>query len=327
MRKYYKNWKRIFRFPDNGANATTGSVGNPSAGQAGGGADDGSSGGFQDPTAVLTDLDDLTPEIRKVIEDSRAGFATLQNQLKQTAADKLAEENRRKDFQSKFDQLQSQVKSLNGQTQQNQDPDAQSLKDLEDILIAEGVDPKFAPAQARILHKTSAKMAEKLQAQIGKDLQPFASTIVSREAEFAWQQAVATDKTGALQNPEIAQTIWDKVQLMAQNGQQVNATIVQNLTGMEVFARMQNGTFNPSTPTTQVQQTQQQQQFPNVGRLTYPGAGNNTTRPVPFDPNAARTTLDPDTDAALQTVYREWNKGDGAVKAPGYRPPTTKGRR
>lgn len=323
MRKYYKNWKRIFLKPDADPAGGGGSQGNPGANQGGGAADDGSSA-FVDPTANI-DLDDLTPEVRSVVEASRKGFATLQKQAADAQQARLAEEQRRKDFQSNYDKLRVQVEGLtrgggnNGGG--NTDPRAARLQQFTEILKKKGVSEQHAPAQAEIMLDMMENYGEALKAEIGKDLSPFANTIVEREAQFAWQQAVATDKTGALQNPELSQIVWDQVQTMAQNGQQVTAQIVHNLTGIAYFAHLQKGgnVLEPNQPNTM---QPQQQPLPNVGRMTYPGSGAMPSRPGVNAGGNNATVLDPATDAALQTVLRAWSKGQGGVKAPGLRVPT-----
>lgn len=320
MRYLDKSWVRIFHSPptDNGGGGSSTTVGNPAASQGGGGADD-SSSEFKDPTANL-DLDDLEPGVRAVIEESRKGFAALQKQAADQKAATEAEAKRVRDFQSQYDKLRIQVESLTKSgTVTNDDPEKEKLQQFQEILVAEGVPAPQAAIQAKIMLKMMNQYGTALKAEIGKDLRPFAATVVTREAEASWHQAVAADRVGVFQIPELAQHVWGQVEQMAQNGQQVTPQIVQNLAGMAYIAHLQEGKppagGNPNPPV----QQQQQHQLPQVGRLTYPGAGANPSRPPTFDPNAARTVLDPATDAALQSVFKTWAKGQGGVKAPGLR--------
>lgn len=329
MRYLDQSWTRIFLAPDAGG----GSGGNnpPPNQQQQAGGDAGSSTTVVDPTANL-DLDDLEPDVRKVIEESRKGFASLQKQAADAEAARAHEEKRRVDFQSNFDKLQAQVKQLTGGGGGSDaaDPRTKQLENMAAILVKRGVPAANAGAQAELMLDMMTEFGHTLKAEIGADLRPFASTIVNREAEFAWTQVQQTDRTGAIQIPDIAQLVWTQVQTMAQQGQQVTPAVVQNLLGMAYFAHLQEG-----KPAANGQQQQQQQQqhvnnppnLPNVGRLTYPGAGSVASRPQIHDPNGARTVLDPDTDAALQTVMGQWAKGDGGIKAPGYREPAKKGGR
>lgn len=325
----YRWYSRIFLAPPDdkgGSGGPPATPGNPAAGQAGGGASEGGSS-FKDPTAGI-DLDDLTPEVKAVIEESRKGFAALQKEAADAKAATVAEEGRRKDFQSNYDKLRVQVESLtNTGIIKSDDPEKETLRQFQEILSNEGVPAPQAAIQAKIMLKMMTQFGTTLKSQIGNDLRPFATTVISREAESSWHQAVSADRIGVLQIPEIAQSVWAQCQDMAGNGQQVTPQIVTNLAGMAYMTHLQKGGqpvgSNPNPP---VQQQQQQQQLPNVGRLTYPGAGAVPNRPPVFDPNAPRTVLDPDTDAALQSVMKTWAKGQGGVKAPGLREPQKGGR-
>lgn len=325
MRYLYQSWTRIFLAPDTGG-GSGGQAPNQQQQQQQG---QGSSTTFVDPTAGV-DLDDLDPAVKKIIEDARTGFATLQKTVADTEAARGQEEERRKSFQSNFDKLQAQLKQLNGGQggTDGADPRSQQLDKLTAILVKKGVEPKNAAVQAELMHEMMQEYGQVLKAEIGADLRPFATTVVSREAESAWLQVQHNDKTGVIQIPEIAEHVWSQVKIMAENGQQVTPGVVENLLGMAYFNHIKNG----GTPAGQQQQQQhqpvvQQQQLPNVGRLTYPGAGAQARTPVTRDANAPRHTLDTDTDAALQTVMKDWAKGAGGVKAPDYREPTKKGGR
>lgn len=315
----YRKYSRIFLAPEPSGGGG-GSSGNPAAAQAGAVEQDNGSS-FKDPTAGI-DLDDLPPDVRKVIEESRKGFAALQKQAADTEAARIAEENRRKDFQSNYDKLRIQVESLtNSGAVKNDDPAAEQLKKFTQILVKRGVPEAQAKVQAEIMTEMMGDFGVELKKQIGADLRPFAATVVSREAESSWHQAVHSDKVGVLQHPDLAQQVWAQVQDMAQNGQQVTPQIVTNLAGMAYMDHLQKGgqPLGGNQQTTVPPQQQQQQQLPQVGRLTYPGAGAAASRPPTFDPSAARTVLDPDTDAALQSVMKTWANGQGGVKAPGLR--------
>lgn len=320
MRYLDQSWTRIFLAPPN----DPAGGGNPAANQGGGQQQQDSSTAFKDPTANI-DLDDLAPDVRAVIEESRKGFASLQEQAAKAEEARKLEEKRRVDFQSKFDQTRVQLEKITGGQQQQADPKVAQQQAFEQILIKKGVTPEGAKIQAEIMLEMMGTFGETLKDQIGRDLMPIASTIINREAEFSWQQAVAMDKVGALQDPQIAQHVWEQVQGMVQNGQQVTPLIVQNLAGMAYFAALQEGKIQPQ----QQQQnnvTTQQHQLPNVGRLTFSGAGATPLRPPQVDPNAPRYQLDSATDAALQVCMSQWAKGQGGVKAPGLRQPVKGGR-
>lgn len=325
----YSKYSRIFLAPPDDKGGGGGSPpGNPAAGQGGGQQQQEGSSEFKDPTAGL-DLDDLPPEVRTVIEESRKGFAALQKQAADNKQAAAAEEARRKDFQSQYDKLRVHLEALTQSgTIKTDDPEKERLQQFQEILVQEGVPVPQAAIQAKIMLKMMNQFGTALKADIGNDLRPFAATVVTREAESSWQQAVQMDRVGVLQIPELAQHVWNQVSEMAKAGQQVTPQIVQNLAGMAYMTHLQQGGTpaggNPQPPVQQPQQ-QQQTQLPNVGRLTYPGAGAQPFQPVIQNQNGARTVLDPDTDAALQTVMKTWAKGQGGVKAPGLREPVKKG--
>lgn len=321
----YSKYSRIFLAPES-AGGGGGSSGNPAAAQGGAKEQDNGSS-FKDPTAGI-DLDDLPPDVRTVIEESRKGFAALQKQAADAETARVAEEQRRTHFQSNYDKLRVQVETLtNAGAVKTDDPAAEQLKKFTQILVKRGVPEAQAKVQAEIMTEMMGDFGVELKKQIGADLRPFAATVVSREAESSWHQAVNADRTGVLKDEKLAQQVWDQVQDMATNGQQVTPQIVQNLAGMAYMDHLQKG-GSPlgGNPTQSVPPQQQQQQMPNVGRLTFPGAGAAASRPPTFDPSAARTVLDPDTDAALQTVMKTWANGQGGVKAPGLRVPAKGGR-
>jgi len=320
MRYYSHSWKRIFLAPDTGGGGS-GSQGNPAAAQAGGSELDDSSTKFVDPTVGI-DLDDLPPEVREIIEKSRIGFATLQKEKDMAAQLAKHEEQRRKDFQSNYDKLKGDVDRLTGGPKET--PKKPQLEKFTQILIQRGVKPEHAGPQAELMLEMMTDYGNTLKGEIGNDLRPFATSVIEREAQFAWNQAVATDTTGALQNPTLAQTVWQQVEEMAKHGQQVTPEIVLNLTGMAHFAALQRGEI-PPTSTKPV--TTPTVSLPNIGRLTYPGAGSMPSQPQQFDPNGARHALNSDTDAALQVVLGKWATGEGGVKAPGYRAPAKRGSR
>lgn len=323
MRYLDQSWTRIFLAPETGGGSGAAAPNpDPQQQQSGGG----SSTAFVDPTANL-DLDDLEPEVRKIVEESKKGFATLQKQVADTEAARLHEENRRKDFQSNLDQLKAQMQKITGAVggqQTGADPRAQQLEKMAAILVKRGVAPANAATQAELMLDMMTEWGSAFKAEIGTDLRPFANSVVAREADFAWNTSMQSDKTGAMTIPTVAQTAWTQVQTMVEHGQQVTPGVVQNLVAMAYFAHLQNG--GAAANQQQTVTPQQQQQLPNVGRLTYPGAGASASRPQINDPGAARTTLDPDTDAALQVVFGKWAQGNGQ-KAPGYREPAKKGGR
>lgn len=319
MLRYNKFGGEIF-FAADTATGGGGSTGNPGANQGGGKDDDGSATEIKDPTAGLN-LDDFDPETRKIIEESRKGFAALQKRTADAEAAKQHEAGQKKQFQSNYDVLAAELQKLKGgQQQQQTDPRKVQLDKFAQILIGRNVPAEQAKVQAEIMLDMMTEFGGALKAEIGAGLGSMAHTVVAREAEHAWSAAVQMDRTGAMQIDEVAKEAWSQVETLVNQGQTVNSATVQNLVGMAYFNFLQKGGTSQQQQQQQ-QQVQQQppQQFPQMGRLTFPGAGAQPFRPTVVDPNAPKYALDPDTDAALQTVMGKWATGQGAVKAPGFR--------
>jgi hypothetical protein len=160
-----------------------------------------------------------------------------------------------------------------------------------------------------------------LKAEIGRDMAPFAGSVLQAEATAAWQAAVQSDTFGAMQIPEVAESVWAQVQNMVGQGQAPTAKTVANLRSMFYMEHCEKTGVVPGVgvqpPQGQQQQlpppmSQQYQQPPSVpmpaiGGLRYPGAGAVPHRPPVVDPNAPKYSLDAATSAALQTVFGEWN--------------------
>lgn len=315
----YNQFSNRFLAPDQGG--PSGGTGNPGANQGGASnVDDGSATALTDPTAGLN-LDDYDPATRKILEDARKGFATLQKNNEDLAKAKTQEEIQRKQFQSNYDQVKAEFDKLTA-GKQSQEPSAKDkqLALMTGILAKRGVPAEQAKVQAEIMVEMMGEFGNQLKQEIGAGLTPMAHQFTAREAEFAWGSAVHNDKIGAMQIDEVAKEAWAQVETLVQQGQQVTQGTVENLVGMAYFKHLNKG-GKPADMQQQQQQQQQVPQFLQMGRLTYPGAGAAPARPNPTDPNAARYPVDADTDAAVQAVLAKWAEGTGGVKAPGFRPP------
>jgi hypothetical protein len=308
--------RHIFYVPDK---ATSGGTGDPGAGQ--GGAREGEGAASEiDPFAGM-DLNDLDPDARKIIEAGQKQFASLQKQLAEQRQATEAQEREKRKFQSEFDGLRAQLqKQLNGDAPQGTPVDqarASHLLKFTKILMDRNVPEAQAKVQAEIMLDMMTDFGTSLKGEIGRDLAPFAGSVIQREAEAAWTTATQphNDKVGALQIKEVAEQTWSQVQLMVQNGQQVTPDIIKNLSGMAYLKHLEaGGAAAPAVEPPQPPTMSQPPTLPSMGRSTYPGAGAAPFRPPVFDPHAAKTVLDPATDAALQTVMSKWD-----VKPKSYR--------
>lgn len=286
---------RFFLAPEGAGGGGGGSVGNPGANQ--GGASEGQGESSIDPFAGI-DLDDLDPGTRKVMEAAKNSFATLQ---KQASDEKKAREHTEKlsrEFQGKYDQLVAQS-SRQGQ-QQAEDPQVVLLNKFTATLVAKGVTPEQAKIQAPLMLEMMQTYGESLKSEIGRDMAPFAGSVLQTEAHTAWQGALQHDKFGALNVQEVADQTWAQVQTLVQQGQSVSAATIKNISSMFFMEHLEKTGGQLPTP-----MTQPPPQLPNIGALRTPGG--LAFRPPQVDPNAARTTLDPATNAALQSVMSKWD--------------------
>lgn len=297
MLRYLKYRGMRFLAPDG---VSTGATGNPGANQ--GGATEGGGTAPVDPFAGI-DVNDLDVDSRKVIEKAKEEFATLQKNFKVAEAGRLAEEQQRKIFQGKHDQLAAKL------GQQNQvDPEEQLRKKVVDILISKGIPQVQAETQAPVFIELNKEFAATLKGELGRDLAPFTGSVLNQQATSAWHQAMEQDSQGrvaALQNPEVAQAVWTEVQNMVNAGQNVTPQTILNLRGMIYTDYLEKG----GEPVSAMQNTPPPSRLPNVGRPTYPGGGNMPQRPMQADPNAPRYQLNAETsDAMRRVVNGEWGK-------------------
>jgi hypothetical protein len=273
-------------------------TGSPGANQGGATSVDSGVTAPVDPFAGI-DLNDLDVETRKTVEKAKAEFASLQKKFEDTEKARKVEEEQKKGFQKRYDEMFAKQ----GQ-QTPPDPEVQLRKEVVQLLISEGLPPAQAEAQAPIFIKLNARFAENLKKDIGRDLAPFAGSVLSQQATTEWHKAVEADaqgKVAALQNQEVAQLVWDEVQNMVKAGQNVTAQTILNLRGMIYTDYLEKG----GEPT-QMQNTPPPTRLPNMGRTSYPGGGSVPFRPQQTDPNAAKHSLNQDTLAALEAVQKDW---------------------
>lgn len=304
------SWTRIFLAPDVDP---SGGGGNPSGGQQ-------QQQGSQQTEVVDPfkgiDFDDLPPEQRTILEAAKASFTTLQQQNAATKQQAELHAKNERLYQGRLDQLQAQVQQMTGGTQLSKEAKerADGLAQIEKLLIEKRVSPENAKAQAEILYDLQLQERQNILKQVGTDLAPFATLQLQREAEWSFQQAVTLDQTGALQDPEIQKEVWAQTCEAVKNGQQMTPEIIMNLTGMAYFKAINEGRLQPTQQQQQHSYMPPVPQLPNMGRMSAPGGGFAPTRRMAPDPNAARTALNGDTEAALKTVFKDWGKA--GEKAP-----------
>lgn len=321
--RYYKKFMRFMAAPNEGS----GSTGNPSASQ-GGATEPNSQQQEIDPFAGI-DLNDLDTDSRKVVEEGKKKFATLQKELAETKNARFLEEKQRKQFQSEHDKLRAQVDKLT----KSGDPDpVETAKTLhiekfEKILKARNVPADQARAQAELMHEMlgefGADLTKRIKAEVGRDLGPMASAVITREAEFAWNQVEQSDNLGMLSVESVRNLVWSQVQAMSSEGQAVSPEVVYNLASMAYVKHVAAGGVAPVAPSTGQSSTtpaatmnQPPPPMPGFGRPAFSGAGAVPFQHRGVDPNAPKHALDANTDAALQVVFSKWDKKPSGFHGP-----------
>ncbi len=308
--------RRFFFAPDTGASPN----GQPAsaAAQQGGAAevDPTASAVSADPFAGI-DLDDLDPAARKVIEAAKTTFATTQKQAEQERKGREHFERLARKNQSGYDQLKAQVDKLTGNgTVSQDDPKSALLAKFTKTLTDKNVPEEQAKMQAGIMLEMFAEYGGVLKGEIGRDLAPFAGSVLMQEATNAWHQAAQNDKLGALQIPEVAERVWANAQELANNNQPVTAATIKNLASMAYVDHIEtHGAPNTPPPVTPAMPYPTAPRYPNVGTPSYPGAV--PFRPQVPDPNAARHALDPATAAAISKIKGEWQNDVPSMRKGG----------
>jgi hypothetical protein len=287
MRKSYQDWKRIFHAPD------------------GTGAADANQGGAKveivdDPFAKM-DFNDFDPETRKLVEAAKTKLTSLQESVTQAEAKIKLGELQAQKLQSERDKLKAGTATpeLTGREAH--------LATFQKILGARGVPETQRVPQSELMLELMEEFGKTLKQDIGRDLGPLASSVISREAEFAYSQAEQTDKLGMLQVPEVAKQVQEQITAMVQSGQPVSSQVVKNLASMVYTQHLE---ANGGTPNLQQSQSSV---LPNFGGRV---SGNHAYKPQQPQGKQA-SVLDADTDRALQVVMGEWFKS--GVKPKAYR--------
>lgn len=263
------------------------------------------------------DLDNLDDSSRAALEASAKQFATLQtNQQK-------AEEQARQ-FQSQHDKTLAELNrirtSISGGNPPVVDPTVAAISEIEQTMIASGVDPKAAKGQAPIMHQLLAKQRENILAEVGRGVAPVTSMVMNHQAEQAFNYIRATDQTGAMHIPEVAQAVWNSCQEIAREGTPITNETVQNLKGMHfmahaeknpaVFATLQMNAVGGVVPQPATPPGSRVPLNVSTGGFNYPGSTFHASVPNNGAPaNGAKTTLDAGTKAALQSIFGNMKAG------------------
>jgi len=298
-----------FSFPDTG-----GASGGNTSGADGNGGGNGAT--IETPFDKLP-WDELDDESRAALEKGKAAYiATLQSEQK-VKADLEKQIKEARGFQSEKDRLQAELDKL---TKRQEEPDPYHEALTEELRKA-GYDDKQAATLAPVFAGMFKRIGVIQKQEIGRDLAPMGQTVLAQEAQGAFQHAVQNDPSGVFQTPEVQQKVWDFVVERTKAGHQTSPEIVANLGAMawvEHLTAMRAAGKEVTLPTPVTRPPA----GGNTGvtpQFTFPGASLVPTFNPPIDQNAARTTLDGDTLAALASTFKSMG-GDTGIYPKSLKP-------
>lgn len=308
----HSKYGTIFFAPDKGGGSGGGAATATSTGSTA------TTEGADDPWSKIN-LDDLDDQARAAFDLLKGQFATLQTTVEQ-------KDQQVRQFQSKHDQTTAELNKIkqglqhvaNGGIEPEvvKGPDPAYISAVEQQMIAGGVKPEAAKAQAPIMAQLLKTQEDAIMARVGAGVSPVANMVLNHQAEQAFNYAKATDTTGAFAVPEVAQAVWNSVIEIVKAGQQILPETVQNLKYMHfgahaeknpaVFATLQ---MNSGVPPLNPPGGRPNAVSVTTGGYNYPGANFAPTMGGGRDPNAPRTTLDPGTKFALQSIFTAMKPG------------------
>ena len=304
MVKYLYGRRTHFFAPDTGGSSGGGTAASAKGPQANG---DGKSGDAAPPADPFKDLpwDELDDVTKAQLEKIReAHVATVQHSTK-LEADLKRTDGIARSFQSQLDRIKAE------QEKQARPPEKDEyLESVKDQLRKSGFNPDEVDKMAPIFAGMFKNMVPQLKREIGQDLLPLANTVMGREAEAAFMHARNNDPLGMLADPNVAGRVWEMVQERVKNNEPTNFGIVSNLAKI-VWADFQaEQKLNPDATKNREANANLAPPALRTG-MTYPGANNAPQFTPPVDPNAPKTTLNADTEAALATTFRHMGASTG----------------
>lgn len=305
---------KILRFlaPDGGGNS-------------GGGSGDSSNAGTVDVDLLFKDipfdeLDSKTQQALKATQDKlKTSFANLQKQSVDSPENKnrIANlEKQARDFQSSTDQLKDQLKVLLGGSPSGTPTEDEYLKSAQDVLRKSGFSEDEVKKNAPVYVNLLKSQLSIFKTELGRDIRPMAASVIMGEAQTAFESALDSDASGRLAIPEVAQTVWEKVQERAKQGGQVTSDLVINL-GKIAYAdhadKLRGEGKDVPIPAPRSSSTASM----NTGGFTFPGAGRVGSGMSPVvrhsDQNTAKTTMNADTEAAVEVTFKNLYRDTGVA--------------
>lgn len=252
-----------------------------------------------DPNAIPNPFADIDKDLlddptRAKIEAAEKSFATIAKDAKEAQGLRAQQAL----HQAEIDKIKSQANSQATSVSPSDKKGEQTLEDEVRSFYQEampGADPKVIEANVKLEMKKMTAFGNRLGNTLGKVIEPLQANDNTQLATNAFQEA--RQSSPYMQNDEVAEAVWAKVQNMVKNGHAPSAEIVHN------FAKIAHVDYlekNPNAPAPVPISRMQTQQT----RMTFPGAGHSTqlpvTRPTGNDP------VDAETAAAVNATIGLW---------------------
>lgn len=245
---------------------------------------------FDDPFKGV-DMDILDDATKAKIETARAKLATVAKSNKE-ATDWRAKEVA---MQKQIDDIRKQSNPQQQQQQQNKTP---TLEDEVFQAFKEaGLDDATAKANTKIQMTILGKFGGRMGNNIEQHLIPLQQQTNENAASNMFEEVRSSDSR--MQNDEIAQDVWERVEKMVAAGHLPTPEVIRNFGKLAFVDFMEK---NPNTPLPKIQPPIKLQS--QSTRHTFPGAGHSTR--LPQQQQSTDDSLDEETRDAIAATVGGW---------------------
>lgn len=265
------------------------------------------------------DLDTLPANVRAQLEAKDKEFNTIKTSVDKLTADKTKAEEIARSHQARADRNHQILKDHNlleggnpksvADTQQDK-----VIQELTNELISEGLDPKIAAVQARVLAKVVPKASTIASQTVLSQVAPLGNAVNGMAAENAMNRAMLPDNdpNGYLQMAGIKEEVETQVRFLAGQGTAIDVPTINNLRAMALGNYAQKHGIEKLTEM-RSNNLNQQQQTPTFGNSFGSGGyrASNTQRTNDGPP----TAVNHETQQAAQATLAKLLVGTkGAIK-------------
>jgi hypothetical protein len=185
------------------------------------------------------DLDTLPANVRAQLEAKDKEFNTIKTNVDKLTADKTKAEEAARNHQARADRHHQILKDHNlldgGNAKSKVDAQQdQVIQELTAELITEGLDPKMAAVQARVLAKVVPKASAIASQNVLGQVAPLGNAVNGMAAENAMNRAMLPDNdpNGYLQMEGIKEEVQTQVNFLASQGTAIDVPTINNLRAM-----------------------------------------------------------------------------------------------